>query len=65
MLKQIKAYISEIRGNRAGNLSEKVSISANYECASIISSITFDVSIDEAKKYHIGQELIIEISLKE
>lgn len=59
---EIKAYIYEIRGNRAGDRAEKITVSASYESASIMSSITFDVPIEQASEYYIGQEITITIS---
>ncbi len=61
----IDAYVSDIRGNRAGDRSELIVVSATYECASVASSITFYAPITDANKYHIGQKLVITICIKE
>ena len=60
----IEAFVSDIRGNRAGDRSELIQVSATYECAGIASSITFYASISDANKYYIGQKLIISIEAK-
>lgn len=59
---EIIAYVEAIRGNRAGDRSEKVTVTASYESASILSSITFDVPVEQAGEYYIGQEITITIS---
>ena len=61
---EIIAYVCEIRGNRAGDRSEKITVTASYESASILSSIAFDVPIEQACEYFIGQEINITISMK-
>ncbi|KKM13662.1 hypothetical protein LCGC14_1714000 [marine sediment metagenome] len=58
----IKAYVTAINGNRAGNLSEKITVCASYEAASIISSITFEAAIAEADKFYVGQEIGVVVS---
>ncbi len=62
MKKLIDAYVEGIRGNRAGDRSELITVTASYECASILSSITFLVPIADATDYYIGQKLQIEIT---
>ena len=55
----IDAYISEVRGNRAGDRSEKITIGADYESAGIVSSLTFQVPIDQANRFFVGQKISI------
>ncbi len=62
---EIDAYISDLRSNRMGDRSEKITISADYESAGILSSITFQVPITEAKNFYIGQRIKIMIIEKE
>ena len=57
----IMAYVGRIEGNRAGYHSEMVRISADYEASSIAGSITFDVPIEQAREYYVGQKWHIEI----
>ena len=57
----ITAYVENIQANSIGNLATKGRISAGYESANTISSITFDVPIEQAREYYIGQKLRIEI----
>lgn len=59
---KIKAYIESINGNRAGDRSEKIRITASYESSNIMSTITYELPIDEAYRYYVGQELEISIS---
>ena len=59
---EIKAYICEIRGNRAGDRSEKVTVTASYESANVVNSITFDMPIEQAREYFVGQKITITIS---
>ena len=61
---EIIAHVQEIHGNRMGDKSEKIRISASYETAGMINSITFDEPIDQASSYHIGQQLTITIKEK-
>lgn len=56
MMEAIEAYVECIQG-----LTDKVRISAGYESAKTISSITFDVPFAEAANYWIGQKLVITI----
>ena len=58
---EIVAYISALQVNRAGDRSEKIRIAADYESASIMGSITFEVPIDQALKYYVGQKISIRI----
>ena len=58
----IVAWVCEIRGNRAGDRSEKVSVSASYESANILSTITFEVSVEDARSFYVGQQIQIQIS---
>ena len=58
----IDAYVSEIRGNRARDLSDKITVSADYESANTCSAITFQVPIDQAPLFYIGQQISIVIS---
>jgi len=62
-LTEIDAYIESIYGNRAGDRSEKIRVSASYESANILNSITFDVPIDQANQFFVGQKLRITIDL--
>ena len=55
----IEAYVSTIEGSRAGRLSEKMKVNAAYESASIMSSITFDAPIAEARNFYVGQKITI------
>ncbi len=59
----IDAFITEVRGNRAGNLADKVTIAADYESANILSSLTFQVPIAQANQFFIGQKITITISI--
>ncbi len=56
---QIDAYVEMIRGDRAGDRSDKIEITASYEAASILSSLTFQVPILEANRFYIGQKIAI------
>lgn len=58
---RIDAYVEEIRANRAGDRSDKARISASYEAASILASITFEVSMEHAKDFFVGQKITIAI----
>jgi len=58
----IVAYVSEVRANRAGDRSEKVTISADYESANILSSLTFQVPIAQAKQFFVGQPITINVN---
>ena len=58
---KIDAWVQGIEGNRAGDRSEKVRITASYEAASILSSITFNVPIAQAHDYFVGQKIRIAI----
>lgn len=63
MMAQIEAFISDIQANRSGTgTPEKARITADYGAANIYSSVTFYVSHAEAKRYWVGQKLIIQIS---
>lgn len=58
----ISAYINTIRTNRMGDRSEKATICADYQSAGIISSITFEVPIEQAKSFFVGQKINININ---
>ena len=58
---KIEAFVSAMRSNRAGDRSQTVSISADYEAANILSSITYWTDIKDAQNYFVGQKLIITI----
>ncbi|KKN15553.1 hypothetical protein LCGC14_0984980 [marine sediment metagenome] len=58
----IKAHVADIRGNRMGDRSEKITVCASYEAASIISSITFEAPIEDAPKFYVGQEISVIVS---
>ena len=60
-MKIFDAYVSEVRANRAGDRSEKFAVSASYEAANILGSITFEVPIECAKDFYIGQKLTVEV----
>ena len=57
----INAYVCEIRGNRAGDRSEKVTVCASYESANTLSSITFEVPIENAVNFFVGQKVQVSI----
>ena len=57
----IDAWVCEILANRLGDRSEKARVSATYESAGIVGSITFDVPISEAKDFYVGQLIKIYI----
>lgn len=59
---EIKAYVMQVTGNRAGHLSENIRVSASYEAAGLLGSLSFDVPIEQAKEFYVGQELVITIS---
>lgn len=59
----INAYVSSIEGNRTGHLSEKIVVTAHYECSNIFSSISFNVPIKSARNYYVGQEINIRIKI--
>jgi len=59
---EFRAYVEQVTGNRAGHLSEKLRVSASYEIPGLLGSLTFDVPVDQAQEYYIGQELTISIS---
>ena len=58
----IVAYVSDVRGNRMGDRSEIVTITADYESANIISSLTFQVPIDHANQFFVGQKINITVT---
>lgn len=58
----INAYVSEVRANRAGDRSEIVTVSADYESANILSSLTFQVPIAQAKQFFVGQPITISVN---
>lgn len=60
-----EAYISSIEGNRAGRLSERVKIIAAYRMADTVGSIIFEVTLEAARGYYIGQKLTISIAVEE
>ena len=57
----IDAHVQDIRGDRVGDMSEKVSVCASYESANTLSSITFDVPINNARDFFVGQKIQINI----
>ncbi len=61
MKKVIDAYIESIQANRAGDRSEKIRVTASYEEANILSSLTFEVPIAEAANYYVGQKVNITV----
>ena len=61
-MEPIIAYVQGIQTNRAGSSSEKFRVTATYEASNILSSITFDVPMSEARGYFVGQQLQITIA---
>lgn len=56
---EIKAYVAEIRGNRAGDRADKIRVTATYEHAKVVSSIEFDLTLVDARKFYVGQEITL------
>lgn len=59
----MEAYVCEVQGNRAGDRSDKVRVTASYESADTMGTLTFDVPIANAKLFHVGQTVRIGIYL--
>lgn len=57
----IDAYVCEIRTNRAGDRSDKITVTASYESAGVCGDICFFAPITFAKRYYMGQKLIVSI----
>ncbi len=64
-LAKIETYVTAVEGNRMGDRSEKIRITASYEAASIASSLTFEVAITQARKFWVGQRLTIAVFLSD
>lgn len=58
----IDAYVSEIRSNGMGDRSEKATVAADYEAASVGNSVTFQIPIAQANQFFVGQKINIIVS---
>lgn len=58
------AYVTEIQAYRMGDRSEKFRVSASYQMASILGSISFEVEMDQARKFWVGQRLGLHVDLE-
>ena len=64
-LATINARVSSIRANCVADRADKVQVTADYQCANILGSLTFEIPIDEAKTLYVGQKVSINIKLEE
>lgn len=59
------AQIESLTTNRMGDRrSEKCRVTATYEIANVVGSITFDVPITDARRFHVGQRLTIGLDVE-
>ena len=58
----IMAHVAQIEGNRMGDRSEMVRVTATYECANILGSLTFDIPTAESRGVYISQVLLITVT---
>jgi len=62
---KIHGGISSIESYRRSDVSEKVRITADYECANILSTLTFEVPFADASHYFVGQKVAITVSIEQ
>ncbi len=61
MEKIIYGYVDSVRGHSMGDRTEKLRVEASYESANTLSTITFDIGIEESANFYVGKKLMITI----